>query len=601
MTILFKDITKIYEGKIIFENLSGKINDRDKVGIIGTNGVGKTTLIKILVGEEDCDTGKVEVLPSSIKIGYLKQNNDFDEDISVVQKIQRYKTEFIYKYSQDKNQTYEKNLKKSLTDMGFNDRDLNKKISKLSGGEKTKLSLCLVLMNNPDVLVLDEPTNHLDVDAIKWLESFLSKLNKTIIIISHDRLFLDNTVKKIFEMHYDNINEYSGNYSSYKYQKGINIKNINKEHSKQEREIKHLEEVIQEKRQWFDKAHKAAGNNDHLRKLAGKHMNAVWSKEKKLEKILENKIDPYKANIPAAFYLINKNNINKNKLPNYLIKVNRLKKSFENKVLFDSAALNVKKGDKAALVGSNGSGKTTLLKMIVGSEKPNSGTVYLPISIKLAYFSQELENLNHDNTIVDEVMSIGICRNDARLMLGSLLFKGEDVFKIITKLSMGEKCRVAFAKLLLSGSDILILDEPTNYLDIVSKENIEEVLNQYEGTILFVSHDRYFINSFATKIFEIDNQKIITYEGNYDYYLSKKAEMQNRVTANMNYDKIKDEILQLECELSFLCGRLSEVNLPECSKLETQVKFIDTSEKLRVCRDTISKHRIISSEMQILI
>ncbi|GCD11518.1 ribosomal protection-like ABC-F family protein [Clostridium tagluense] len=588
MTILFKNITKIYEGKTIFQNISGKINDKDKVGIIGINGIGKTTLIKILVEEENCDSGTVEILPSDIKIGYLKQSSDFDEDITLSEKIQKYKTKYIYKYSQDKNLTYEKALKKSLTDMGFNDKDLKKKISKLSGGEKTKLSICLVLMNDPEVLILDEPTNHLDVDAIKWLENFLSKLNKTIIIISHDRLFLDNTVNKIFEMNYDKIEEYSGNYSHYKYQKNINIANINKEHSKQQREIKHLGKVIQEQRQWFDKAHKSAGTNDHLRKLAGKHMNTVWSKEKKLEKILENKIDPYKANIPAAFYLINKNNINKSKLPNYLIRINRLKKSFDSKVIFDNAACNLKKGDKVALLGSNGSGKITLLKMIIGSEKPNSGTVYIPPSIRLAYFSQELENLNYDNRILDEVMSLGICRNDARLMLGSLLFKSEDVFKAITKLSMGEKCRVAFAKLLLSGSDILILDEPTNYMDTVSKENIEEVLKQYEGTILFVSHDRYFINSLATKIFEIDNQKIITYEGDYDYYLNKKAEMKDNVTANVNYDKIKDEILQLECELAFLCGKLSDVNLLEYSKIETQEKFLGTYEKLRECKYAIS-------------
>jgi len=597
MTIIFKDIIKIYEGKVIFENINGKINDKDKVGILGINGIGKTTLIKILVGEESCDSGTVEFLPSDIKIGYLKQSSDSDEDITVFDKIQKYKNKYIYKDSQDRNLTYEKTLKKSLIDMGFNDTDLKKKVSILSGGEKTKLSLCLVLMNNPEVLILDEPTNHLDVDAIKWLENFLDKLNKAIIIISHDRLFLDNTVNKIFEMHRDKIQEYSGNYSQYKYQKDINIKSINKEHSKQQREIKHLEEVIEEKRQWFDKAHKAAGTNDHLRKLAGKHMNAVWSKEKKLEKILDNKIDPYKANVPAAFYLINKNNINKSKLPNYLIKVNRLKKNFDNRVIFDNAALNLKKGDKAALVGSNGSGKTTLLKMIVGSEKANSGTVYVPPSIKLAYFSQELENLNYNNTILEEVMSQGICRNDARLMLGSLMFKGEDVFKTITKLSMGEKCRVAFAKLLLSGSDILILDEPTNYMDIVSKENIEEVLKQYEGTILFVSHDRYFINSFATKVFEIDSQKIITYEGNYDYYLNKKAEMQNKVTANVNYDKIKDEILQLECELAFLCGKLSDANLDENSKIGIQEKFLATSEKLGECRYTIDNGKILNKKI----
>lgn len=192
----------------------------------------------------------------------------------------------------------------------------------------------------------------------------------------------------------------------------------------------------------------------------------------------------------------------------------------------------------------------------------------------------------------------GIFRNDARLMLGSLLFKGEDVFKVITKLSMGEKCRVAFAKLLLSGSDILILDEPTNYMDIISKENIEEFLKQYEGTILFVSHDRYFINNFATKIFEIDNKKVITYEGNYDYYINKKVEIQNKINTSVNYDKIKDEVLQLECESAFLCGKLNDTNLEGNSKNEIQEKFLITSEKLKECRDIIYKDKILNKKFK---
>lgn len=584
MTIMFKDLVKIYNGKTIFENISGKINDGDKVGIVGVNGVGKTTLIKILVGEEYSDSGKIEFMPNGMSIGYLKQNQAFNEEITINETI----TKCINSNLSCNSSSYEKKLKRLLSNSGFSERDLNKKVSKLSGGEKTKLSLSITLANNPDLLILDEPTNHLDVETIKWLESFISKLDKTIIIISHDRLFLDNTVNKIFEMHCDKIEEYSGNYSDYKYQKDIMIKNNHKEFSKQQHEIKHLEKVIEEKRQWFEKAHRAAGKNDHLRKLAAKHMSAVWSKEKKLDKVLENKIDRYKDDTPAAFYLINKNNKDMSKLPNYLIKINRLKKSFRNKIIFDNASMNLKKGDKAALIGPNGCGKTTLLKILVGDEKPNSGTVSVNPSLKIGYFSQELESLNYENTILDEIISQKVSINDARLMLGSLLFKKEDVFKIICNLSMGEKCRVAFAKLLLSGNDILILDEPTNYMDIVSKENIEEVLNQYEGTILFVSHDRYFIKSFATKILEIENHKINTYDGNYDYYLNKKIEEQKKDACAIDYEEIKTEIIKLECEIAFLSGKLSEVNLTEDLKLQLNNEFISTAQKLNEYKKVIA-------------
>lgn len=589
MSVILRNIVKSFNGNVIFKNISAQIHEGDKIGLIGVNGVGKTTLVKILMGEEEFDSGTVEIYPDYMKIGYLKQLIEYEENATVNERLNSFA---LSASTATNSSSYGRKLKNSLIDLGFKEKDLNKKVSKLSGGEKTRLSLCLVLAENPDILILDEPTNHLDIEAIKWLENFLNSIKKNLVIISHDRLFLDNTVNKILVMNSNEIKEYKGNYTDYKHQNEHNIKSLTNKRIKQDKEIKHLEKHIETQMKWYhrannDKSYKGNAGSKHYRTSHSRYISTIVSKQIRIGRIKRSMEEIPKEDMVAAFDLINKKTNLNLELPNYLIRVNRLKKSFGNKVVFKDAAFNIRKGDKVALLGRNGSGKTTLIKILLGSEKADSGSVNLTPSLKLGYFSQELEGLNLQNTIFQEIISSGIDRDDARKILGSFLFNGEEVFKVIGNLSMGEKCRVAIAKLLMADINMLILDEPTNHLDIVSKENIEQVLKQYQGTIIFVSHDRYFINSIATRIFEIEKQSIKAYEGGYKYYSNKIEEDKRKEQVGKNYASIKDEIIKLECEMAFLSGKLNSEKVELESDNEFVLKFFSTAERLNEFRSLL--------------
>lgn len=589
MSVILRNIVKSFNGNVIFKNISAQIHEGDKIGLIGVNGVGKTTLVKILMGEEEFDSGTVNIYPDYMKIGYLKQLNEYEENATVHERLNSFA---LSASTASNSSSYGRKLKSCLIELGFKEKDLNKKVSKLSGGEKTRLSLCLMLAENPDILILDEPTNHLDIEAIKWLESFINSINKTMVIISHDRFFLDNTANKILDMKANEIKEYKGNYSAYKMQREHNVKSLTNERRKQDREMKHLEGIIENQMTWYHKAHddksyKLFKGNKDYRDNYGRYITTIISKRIKLKKLNENRVEIPKEDVTPAFNLINKKTNLNSELPNYLIRVNRLKKSFGNKVIFNDAAFNIRKGDKVALLGKNGSGKTTLIKILLGSEKADSGSVNVTPSLKLGYFSQELEGLNLQSTILQELISSGMDKNDARKILGRFLFNGEEVFKVIGNLSMGEKCRVAIAKLLMADINMLILDEPTNHLDIVSKENIEQVLNQYQGTIFFVSHDRYFISSIATRVFEIETQGIKTYEGRYKYYLNKKEEDERKEQFGKSYINIKDEIIKLECQMAFLSGKLNSRKVELESDNEFVLKFFSTAGRLNELRSLI--------------
>lgn len=594
MTISLSNIVKSFDGNIIFKNISCTIYDGDKVGLIGVNGVGKTTLIKILMGEEEYDEGVVSITPSYLKIAYLKQLCDIDENVTVSEKL----NSFARAMSTEGNSSnYGKRLREALINIGFKERDLNKNIGKLSGGEKTRLSLCLVLSENPDVLILDEPTNHLDLEGIKWLEKFLQSIDKTLIIISHDRLFLDNTVNKIFHMKEDRIKEYRGNYTDYKRQEE-HIKNTLKNtQAKQDREIKKLESLLDERMDWYNKAEESKkinykrfkGQNRHYKQSSSKHMAVYRSKAIRLTKLKDNRVEVPKDDECANFNTIGTTLKEEVKVSKYIIKVNRLKKTFGNKVIFNNVAFHVKGRDKIALMGNNGSGKTTLLKILLGIEKEDSGTVSLNPSLKIAYFAQELDNLNLDNNLVEEIRSCGLDKEESMKVLGNFLFKGEDLFRKIETLSMGEKCRVAFAKLLTKDFNMFILDEPTNHMDIASKENIEKALREYEGTIIFVSHDRYFVKTIATRIFSIENQDIKVYEGDYEYYLYKKEEEKLKSKVGISYINVKDEIIRLECEMAYLTSKLKNkhVDINFNGEDENVERFFYLSQKLREYKSQI--------------
>jgi len=574
MRIVFNDLYKDYGGKVIFENLSGSIEEGNVIGLIGINGVGKTTLLKILAGLESKESGMIKASPERLKIGYLDQHYKFNSQVTVYDEIYN----FIVKGG---GESYEVQVEKVLMKVGLGKKFWSVEAHSLSGGEKTKLLLCKLLLENYDVLLLDEPTNHLDELSMKWLEGFIKDENKTMVIISHDRYFLDKVTNIIWEMTSSEIKAYSGNYSDYKCQKEVELKNTLKEYDKQQREIRQLKVIINERKQWFDKAHKAAGVNDFLRAKAKKHVSIMRAKEKALERLESNKIEAPKSQTIAGFDLINKE-AGINKLPQYLIEVNGISKSYGEKKILENASFTIRRDEKIALVGNNGTGKSTLIKMILGLEKIDRGEIYVSPSLKIGYFSQELEDLYEDNSIIEEVLIGGRTKDEARLLLACLLFKGEEVFKKIKYLSMGEKCRVAFAKLILSGANLLILDEPTNYLDVFSREKIEEVLQSYKGSVLVVSHDRYLLNNLANKVLAIEGKNIVEYLGGYDYFLQKREENKKKTKTSVDYKKIKDEIAVLECKLAYISGKLGEEKVEVSLKEQLNLEFIEVAKRINL-------------------
>lgn len=579
MNIYFDDLTKDFQGKIVFEDISGSINNNEKVGLIGSNGVGKTTLARIIAGMESYEKGSINYSPYGLKIQYLNPNDFNFETIKV--------SEYLSPLSKEDNKLLtdtQVRIKKALSQAGLEEDILARQINSLSGGEKTKVMLCRAIIDDFDLLILDEPTNHLDLETRAWLEGFIKALSKTVLIISHDRYFLDEAATCIWELNKDELKSYSGNFTSYKLQKENETKNTIKEYDKQQQKIKELERNIALRKEWYDKAHKAAGQNDFWRSKAKKQVSIMHAKEKALERLEDNKVEKPKADAAPAFDIINKN-LSSIKLPKYLMRINDLHKSFGERVLLKNASLNLIKGDKAAIIGKNGSGKTTLLKMINGLDKNYSGSISINPSVKIGYFAQELETLDLNNSILDNVLSPPFTISEVRLLLASLLFKGDDVFKKVHSLSMGEKSRVAFAKLMLSQANVLLLDEPTNYLDIVSREKIEEVLQGYKGTILFVSHDRYFINNIANKIFELDNETIVTWEGNFKDYIKNKNTPKDS-NKDFSLKSIKEEISKLDLELAFLSGKLSEAS-DEDEKEKLNNRFLEVSRILRALKDKI--------------
>lgn len=554
------NLTKSFGVESILENISFTVNEGDKIGVIGVNGTGKTTLFKIISGIYGYDSGEIYT-SKDCEIGYLEQNTNFYSDNTIFTEVlevfsdlikmeedlrkmeceisdkssetnspdlQKLMDNYSHKLELFQNSNgygYKSEAKGVLKGLGFNDDELEKPIKILSGGEKTRVLLAKLLLKKPTLLLLDEPTNHLDSDALEWLELFLKQYKGTVILISHDRYFLDQSVNRIFEIHNKKLKAYNGNYSYYAEKSAIDKEIERKTYEDQQKEIKKQEESIERL--------KAYGREKHLKRAR--------SKEKALSKIeVLDKPDGERKRAKIKF-------IPAVESGNDVLAVRDVEMSFPDKVLFKDLNLDIYRGEKVALIGPNGAGKSTLFKIIMNELEPIQGEVKFGTNVNTAYFHQEQKTLNLDNTVIDEIWDANphLTQTEVRNMLGAFLFENEDVFKRISSLSGGERARVAILKLILSQSNFLLLDEPTNHLDIDSKEVLEEALVNYTGTIFTISHDRYFLNKVVDKILVLDENGVTEYLGNYDYYIEKKRQLsemnKEENTATKTKTQLKEE------------------------------------------------------------
>ena len=541
----------------ILENVNFTVNEYDKIGIIGVNGTGKTTLFKIISGIYGYDSGDIYT-SKDCEIGYLEQNTNFHSENTILEEVlevfkdviemEKYLRDLEHKISEESSNTnsttleklmneysnkleafsdmngygYKSEAKGVLKGLGFSDEDMDKPISILSGGEKTRVLLGKLLLKKPTLLLLDEPTNHLDSEAIEWLEVFLKQYKGTVILISHDRYFLDQVVNRIFEIHNKKLKTYNGNYSDFIKASAIEKELELKKFEDQQKDIKKQEESIERL--------KAFGREKHLKRAR--------SKEKALAKVdVLDKPEAYrkKAKIEFNPSVTSGNDV---------LQLRDISMGYGERILFKDLNLDIYRGEKVALIGANGIGKSTLFKIIMNEITPLSGDIKFGTNVNVSYFHQEQKTLNLDNTIIDEIWEDNkqLTQTSLRTMLGAFLFEGEEVFKKISTLSGGERARVAILKLILSNANLLLLDEPTNHLDIDSKEVLEEALSSYTGTIFTISHDRYFLNTVVDKVLVLDENGITEYLGNYDYYIEKKKQVQEMNTVEVIEEKTKTKL-----------------------------------------------------------
>lgn len=533
MILSCNHINKSFGARTILSDISFHIEAQEKAAIVGINGAGKSTLLKIITGEMAADSGSI-TLAKGKSLGYLAQDQDLKSSRSIYDELKEAlrpiieMEESLRRLEQEMKQADKDKLEQLLArysalnhafelengyawpseitgvlkGLGFEEKEFTKEIHSLSGGQKTRVFLGKLLLTRPDVILLDEPTNHLDMASIAWLENYLLNYSGAVVIVAHDRYFLNRIVTKVIELEAGKALVYPGNYTAYSEKKAILYNAQMKAYLNQQQEIRHEEEVIAKLKQF---------NRE-------KSIKRAESREKKLAKtgLMEKP-----AELNSEMKLLLKPNVTSGK---DVLTVRGLGKAFGKQLLFSDIDIELKRGEHVALIGSNGAGKTTILKLINGLLPADAGKIFLGANVHIGYYDQEHQVLHMEKTIFEEVQDAfpGLTNTQVRSHLAAFLFTGDEVFKHISDLSGGERGRVSLAKLMLSEANFLILDEPTNHLDITSREILENALNHYSGTVLYVSHDRYFINRTATRILELTGQTLINYIGNYDYYLEKK-------------------------------------------------------------------------------
>lgn len=584
MILSCNHISKSYGVETILNDCSFFINDNEKAAIVGNNGAGKSTIMKIIMGELSPDEGNV-IIGKDKTIGYLAQYQDLGSDTTIYEEVKSVKQNLIdmeqklleyekemakvsgdelsklietytnleHRFQLLNGYSYKSEIEGVIKGLGFTEDDFNKSVGNLSGGQKTRVALCKLLLEKPDIIMLDEPTNHLDLNSIKWLETYLLNYNGAVLIIAHDRYFLDKIVSKVIEIENHKAHVYSGNYSDFAVKKQeLRVATMNA-YLKQQSEIKHQEEVIAKLRSYKQE----------------KFYKRAESREKQLEKIdLIEKPEELKNNMTIKLEpdIVSGNDV---------LSVENLEKSY-NTLLFKNISFEIKRGEHVAIIGDNGTGKTTILKIINGLVDADSGMIKLGTNVHIGYYDQEQHNLTDENTLFEEIANSypNMTNTKIRNTLAAFMFTGEDVFKRVPDLSGGEKGRLSLAKLMLSEANLIILDEPTNHLDMASKEILENAINNYTGTVLYVSHDRYFINQTASRILELTNTKLINYLGNYDYYEEKKEELtatfapkEEKANAEKTTSSNKQDYLERKAEAARIRKLKNDI-----SKVEEKIK-----------------------------
>lgn len=610
MILSCQNISKAFLEHKVLQNVSFHIEDNEKAAIVGINGAGKTTLLRILIGEMEADEGIV-AFSKDKSLGYLAQNSSvnssrtiYDELLSVKQELidleekmraceQNMKhvegaeleslmhqyTLYSHQFETNNGYAYKSELTGVLKGLGFTESEFTKPVATLSGGQKTRVALGRLLLLKPDLIILDEPTNHLDMNSIAWLETYLLNYKGAVLIVSHDRYFLDRIAGKIIEIDQTKATVFSGNYTDYVAKKELLKVAAMHAYENQQREIKHQEEVIAKLRSF---------NRE-------KSIRRAESREKMLDKI-EVLDKPSEARSDMRLKLTPRFTSG-----NDVLTVTDLSKSFGDKTLFQHVDFEIKRGEHVAIIGDNGTGKTTLLKILNEVVSPDTGSFTLGTNVEIGYYDQEHHVLHADKTLFEEISDAypHLTNTEIRNVLAAFLFVGDDVFKLIRDISGGERGRVSLAKLMLSNSNFLILDEPTNHLDIISKEILENALNNYEGTVLYVSHDRYFINKTATRIMDLTANQLYNYIGNYDYYLEKHDAVMSASAASKTSQNQKASASTLSAG--------SEDSLVSRNKMdwkaqkEEQARLRKLENDLKKCEDRIAKleerNTLIDAEM----
>lgn len=604
MLIHLNNVTKNFVVNEVFSNVKMEINDKDRVAIVGRNGAGKSTLLKIISGEIDFDNGE-RTVSKDTTIGYLSQEFIVREDLSIYEEMITCFNEIIElekelekisyeltseniesnpglldKYDRLQNQVlthkdyhYKSKIDSVLYGLDFDKEVFDKKISTFSGGEKTRLSMAKLLLSEPDLLILDEPTNHLDMENVAWLENYLSSYNGAIVIVSHDRYFIDKVVNVVYNLEFGKLKKYVGNYSNFLRQYEEDYEKNLKEYVSQQKDIKRLEEFVQK--------NIARASTSKMAKSRQKVLD-------KMEIIDNPRKDDKAANIEFRI---------KEQSGRDVLIINDLQVGYEEQV-GQKYNFSVYKGDRLAIVGKNGIGKSTLIKTIAKKQKKLGGNIQYGSKVSLGYYDQKQAEFESSKTILNELWDEYPLMKEAevRTVLGRFLFRGDDVLKIVRDLSGGEKARLQLAKLMLEKNNLLILDEPTNHLDITSKQVLEEALENYEGTILFVSHDRYFINKIANKVFDITEEGYNIYLGNYDYYLEKRE--QEKIAKRLKEEKIAEVVVKEVNDYVLSKEEKRRIRKLERTRDELIVQIDELESKIKIVNEELMKEEVYTDAVK---